>query len=468
VLQLLFDELTGGFMFPLPARALTVFSIVLVWLSPVLVMADGQEAKVDAIFAGATAKTPGASVLIVQDGRVLYKAGYGAANVDQGITNAPDTRFHLASVTKQFTAAAVLQLHDRGVLNLDDLVSKYLPDFTHGAKMTIADLLHHTAGVPDFISYDQARNAPLECEPGERLNYSNTGYQILGRIIEKVSNRSYGAYLKENIFNPLGMKNSGLEDFKAGKRATGYLLKPADRSYYDSGIDDASGAAAAGGLYSTVEDMLLWDRTLNDETLLKRETIERAFAPATLKSGRKTNYGFGWMISERRGLREIGHGGDITGFNTYIARYPDQKFTVIVLSNAGMRPPGPIPTAGEAAHKIADIYLEDQMEPVQELTALKLDPTILARYVGEYELQAPQVIIDNSGKVFKITLEDGKLMGESKIGKDELMAVAETVFESRGGPFPIVITFESGPQGTVRGLVFSIMGVREFPAVKTR
>jgi len=440
-------------------------------LSPSLapsVTANGREALVDALFSGATAQSPGATVIVMKDGQTVYKKAYGTANLELGVPVAIDTRFRLASVTKQFTAAAILQLHDRGLLDVDSPIAKYLPDFPGGDKLTVYHLLTHTAGIPDFISYEQAKQVPQEFAPGERMNYSNTGYVMLGLIIENISGKSYEAYLKENIFDPLGMKDSGYDHHETilRNRASGYLFDPAGRTYVNAPFQEMKGVFAAGALYSTVEDMGRWDQALYGDRILKPESIARAFKPVTLTSGRRANYGCGWMISQVRGLREVGHGGDINGFNTYIARYPDQNFSVIVLSNVGMRPPGPLPTATDLARKVAEIYLDDVMKPARVFTGVEVDPKILARYAGDYELHAPQVIIDNSGKVFKITLEDGKLMGESIQGKAPLLAESPTVFVVPGSP--VKVTFEVNAGGEVTGLIFNIMDVREFTAVKIR
>lgn len=446
--------------------AITCLALISV-LAP-SITANGREARVDALFSGAGPQAPGAAVIILKDGQMVYKQAYGTANLELGVPVALDTRFRLASVTKQFTAAAILQLHDRGLLDVDSPIAKYLPDFPNGDKITVYHLLTHTAGIPDFISYEEAKKVPQECAPGERMNYSNTGYVMLGLIIEKVSGKSYEAYLKENIFDPLGMKDSGYDHHETilKNRASGYLFDPGSRTYVNAPYQEMKGVSSAGALYSTIEDMARWDQALYGDRILKPASIERAFKPVTLTSGRQARYGCGWMISEVRGVREIGHGGDINGFNTYIARYPDQKFSVIVLSNVGMRPPGPLPTATDLARKIAEIYLDDVMKPAQPFSDIEVDPKILARYAGDYELHAPQVIIDNSGKVFKITLENGKLMGESIQGKAPLLAESPTVFAIPGSP--VKITFEVNAGGEVTGLIFNLMDVREFKAVKIR
>lgn len=174
----------------------------------------------------------------------------------------------------------------------------------------------------------------------------------------------------------------------------------------------------------------------------------------------------GWMIGRYKGLTEIHHGGDITGFNTEIARFPEQKLTVIVLSNIGMRPPGPLPNAMEISRKIAEIYVGDQMKEEPEVKIIRLDPALLDLYVGEYEIEAPEVVLREGGRTFTITREGDRLMGESKMGKTELLAESETVFQAKGSP--VKLTFTKDPDGKVNKVLFGVMGVREFPAHRIR
>jgi len=423
---------------------------------------DSRIHEVDKLFEPvSTGKTPGAAVLVVRDGEVILKKGYGMADVEISLPNTPKTRFLLASVTKVLTAASIMQLHDRGLLSIDEPVSKYLPDFLPGNRVKIRNLLNHTGGLPDFMSYEQAISKPLEFEPGTRVSYSNIGYQMLGRIIEKVSGKSYEEYLHENFFKPLGMSSSGVDqDASLKDRACGYLNAP--EGFTSVGRNAAIDAYAAGSLFSTVEDLLLWNEALDSGKLVKPETLQLVFTPSRLSDGREAVFGLGWMIGRYKGLREIHHGGDITGFSTEVARFPEQKFTVIVLSNIGMRPPGPLPNALDLTRKIAEIYLGDQMKEEAPAQALELSHALLDLYVGEYEIEAPEVVLREGGRTFTITREGDRLMGESKMGKGELLAESETVFQAKGSP--VRLTFTKDPDGKVNRVLFSIMGVREFPA----
>ena len=334
-----------------------IATLVLAAFSLCAATPPGAEKKIDELFRPiAEIKSPGAAVAVVRNGQVIFTKAYGMADVANGVDNSPGTIFRLASITKTFTAVAVLQLMEGGKLKLNEPLSKYMADFPNSEKILISHLLSHTAGVADFIPYEELQKRPLEFEPGSRISYSNNGYSLLGRVIEKVSGQPWDEYLRDHIFLPLGMKHTGYDRTQelAG-RATGYLAG-ADGQYKPIPPQDAFGAYAGGGLYSTVEDMVRWDLGLSSGKLLRQETLERASTPGLLTDGRRTVYGLGWMTTNYRGLREVGHGGDITGFNTYFARYPDSQLSVIVLSNVGMRPPGPVPVSADLVHRIAEIW----------------------------------------------------------------------------------------------------------------
>ena len=423
------------------------------------------EKKVDELFRPvAGGKLPGAAVAVVQDGQVVFMKAYGMADVAKGIANSPGTIFRLASVTKTFTAVAVLQLVEGGKLKLDDPLSKYVADFPNADKIRISHLLSHTAGVPDFIPYDEVKKRPLEFEPGSRINYSNNGYYLLGRVIEKVSGQPWDEYLRDHIFLPLGMKHSGYDrTTELAGRATGYLAG-GEGTYQPIAPQDALGGYAGGGLYSTVEDMALWSGGLTSGKLLRKETLERASTPGLLTDGRRTAYGFGWMTASYRGLREVGHGGDATGFNTYFARYPDEKLTVIVLSNVGMRPPGPLPMAADLTHRIAEVWLEDRMQKADTQPDVKVDSTTLESYTGRYRVDAPEVIIQNMGSHIVITRQGDHLVAEAGAMKAPLLAKSDTVFQALGSPAEL--TFVRGGSGKCPKNVITLMGLREFPALR--
>jgi len=417
---------------------------------------DAQEKskQIDALFACSTqGDAPGASVVVIQGNTVLHKKGYGLASVEENVPNTPDTIFRLGSITKSFTAMAILQLHERGRLHIDDPAAEYFPDTAHGHKVRLRHMLTHTSGIHESL------DAPLEFTPGEQMSYSNAGYNLLGKIIEKVSGDSYDGYLRKNIFEPLGMVHTGFEHpgTHLENRASGYEHGK-NGIYTDVGQTDVSGAYAAGALYSTVEDMHLWDQALNTEKLLKAETLKQAFSRVRLNDGTEASYGFGWMINQHRGLRTINHGGDISGFNSYMGRFPDEQFTVIVLSNIAMRPQGPLPTAGDLARQIAEIYLADKMSAKAEIQVIELDPKLYDAYAGQYRLvNVPQEVIDVSGEVLAITREDDRLHLQSKLGKVEIVPETEARFLVKQDNS--IITFTKEDTGQVTGFKFDAMGL---------
>ena len=425
---------------------------------------DPRLPQVDALFTAVYGKPlPGAAVLAVRDGKIIHRAAYGLASVELDVPNRPETVFRIASLSKQFTALAVLQLCDQGKLSLDDRLSRFYPDFPDAEKITIYHLLTHTAGIPDFITFEEARKTPLQSPPGARLNYSNIGYEILGRIIETVSGKSYQDYLAENIWRPLKMAHSGVDTGRQiiPGRAAGY--QPDGKGGFTNvDFSEPANKPASGGLFSSVDDMLLWDQALYSGGLLKPETLALAFRPVKLNSGREAGYGCGWMVGTRRGLREIGHGGDINGYNAYIARYPDQHFTVIVLSNTTMRPPGPVPTAEDLAHRIADLALADVMAPVQPPPDVAVPSAVLDQYAGKYKLEAPPIILQNAGDIYTFTREGNRLFAQAGPIKLPLFAESQDTFYATQAPAKI--TFVRDSSGKVTEFILVLGGVREYRA----
>ncbi len=421
---------------------------------------DASE-RIDALLAAtANARLPGAAVLVLRDGAVVHSKAYGLANLELGVPNTPRTKFRLASVSKSFTALLVLQLVEQGRLRLDDPLEKYVPGVVGGDKMTIHHLLSHTAGMPDFMSFDEAARMPRDAAPGERLNYSNLGYAALGRVIEKVTGKTYEAHLREAMLDPLGMKDTGCDrrDAALPDRATGYLFDPAKgmtlAEYTDSGND-----FAGGGLYSTAEDMARWVRALQEGRIVSLATLEKAWTPVTLEGGRRGPYGYGFMLVPYRGLREIGHGGDISGFNSYVALYPSEKLAVVVLSNVGMRPPGPVPEAGAIAHQVVEVLAGDRLGP-QWPPAVTLAPEVLDRYVGSYRLEVPPPVAAVMGEAIEIRRDGARLFAKGKQGEAEIVPESETEFYAKESP--VRFSFTPGVDGAAARAVLSLMGLREF------
>jgi D-alanyl-D-alanine carboxypeptidase len=420
----------------------------------------GASERIDAVFAAtAGGKLPGAAVVVVRDGAVIHSKAYGLANVELGLPNTPRTKFRLASVSKSFTALLVLQLVEEGRLRLDDPLGKYVPGVVGGDAMTIHHLLSHTAGMPDFMSFEDAAKMPRDAAPGERLNYSNLGYAALGRVIEKVTGKTYEAQLRDAILDPLGMKDTGCDrrDAALAGRATGYAFDPA------AGVAPAEDSAAgndfaAGGLYSTAEDMARWVQALVEGRIVSPATLEKAWAPVTLAGGRHGAYGYGFMLFPYRGLREVGHGGDATGFNSYVALYPTEKLAVVVLSNVGMRPPGPVPEAGAIAHRVVEVLAGERLGP-QWPPSPAVAPEVLDRYVGTYRIEVPPPVAAVMGDSLVIRRDGARLLAKGKQGEAEIVPESETEFYAKEGP--VRISFTPQADGASRA-VLNLMGLREF------
>lgn len=288
------------------------------------------------------------SVLVAQDGPVLISKGYGLADIENGISNTPQTRFRIGSMTKQFTAMAILLLQAQGKLNVGDRICDYIPDCSAAwGEITIHQLLTHTSGLP--VSYPALTEAsatqaplapieiialfkdePLQFKPGEKFGYSNVGYILLGYLIEEVSGQSYATFLQGHIFGPLNMKDTGYEH-DGSNLAIGYAFLDNKADFINISIP-----FSAGGLYSAVEDLYLWDQALYSEQLVSKESLDtmfNAFVSAPSPYPSQVGYGYGWFVGEGLNRRVIGHGGKINGFKSYIQRFPDDKVTIIVLSN---------------------------------------------------------------------------------------------------------------------------------------
>lgn len=331
-------------------------------------------AVVDALLSeNRTDPAPGTSVIIIRDGAVLKRANHGLANLESGAPIESDTAFRLGSISKQFTAMAIMMLEEQGKLDYDDRVTRFLPELERiGSGVTIRNLLNHTAGLPDYydvlvevtgVARPHTRHGldayaawgdPLFA-PGERYEYSNPGYELLALIVEAASGEIFGEFVEARIFRPLGMMDSVVFDARLpemAKRAYGY-----SRTESGFGIDDddpLNFIIGSGGIYSTVEDLYLWDQALYGEQLVRAGTLAAAFSPTRLNGGEDYPYGFGWGLEDHLARRRVSHSGSWVGFHNYISRYPDDAFTVVVLSNLAE-------TDVEAlANAIAAAYLVDE------------------------------------------------------------------------------------------------------------
>ncbi|HUH90081.1 MAG TPA: serine hydrolase domain-containing protein [Lysobacter sp.] len=309
--------------------------------------ADAVIAEVDRLMQRYDGSGPGAALLVLQDGQSVLRRGYGLADLEQGTAVGSQTNFRLASVSKQFTAAAILLLAEQDRLHLDDPVRKWLPSLPAACEaITLRHLLTHTSGLIDYedvmpdVLGRQLRDADvleiLEAQdrtyfaPGSDYRYSNSGYALLALTVEQASGRDYPAFLRERIFQPLGMDNT-LAYVRGGHdishRAYGYTA--VDGVWTRTDQSPTSAVLGDGGIYSSIDDLAKWDAALYDDRLLADESRRMAFAPATPTDDPQVDYGFGWRISGD----SVWHSGETIGFRNVIVRYPQQRLTVVLLSN---------------------------------------------------------------------------------------------------------------------------------------
>jgi D-alanyl-D-alanine carboxypeptidase len=418
-----------------------------------------KSAQVDALLAQFNqGNTPGVAVLVIQDGKTVHHKGYGFARLDTKEPIGPDTSFDLASVSKQFTAMAVMILAERNKLSYDDPLSKFFPEFpAYAQKVTIRNLLTHTSGLVDVIDdkwfrkgYEPsskevagfvAKELNLKSAPGEKFEYSNTGYLLLAVIVQKASGQPFATFMRDNVFKPLGMSHSLIWD--EGKPKIEHLAisyAPAEGSFQS--LDPVSDTFIYGakGVITTTEDLIKWNEALESEKLVKAATLQQAFTPMKLNDGTESPYGFGWRLGRDNGLVMVGHSGGYLGYRTHIRRYPSQRTTIVVLSNNAA-------AGGEnLANGIGRIYLGDKM--VAPAPKIKVDPAVLNSYVGKYESESPNM----PGATFDITIENGELfITFPPRPRTQLLAQTPTEYLVSGTRATIV-TFTKDEQDKVKGL----------------
>ncbi len=373
-------------------------------------MPDGAIAKIDAIVQeGLDKKIASYAVGVMKDGRLVLARGYGYADVENSVPATAETVYRLGSITKQFTSMAIMQLAEAGKASVDDELTKFLPDYpTQDHKVTIHHLLNHTSGIksytslPNFfrtarqdMSHDDMlalfKEQPFDFAPGEKMQYNNSGYYLLGIVIEKASGQSYADYLADHIFKPLGMHATRYGDTRpviprramAYKRERGQLINDAPISMTAPG--------AAGRCVSNVLDLLKWHQALEAGDFISAASYEVMYRPTSLPDGKVQKYGYGWGLGEMAGHRKLSHGGGINGFSTMIGRYPDDRLAVIVLANTAGAP------AGGIESRIAKVMLGIEDPPIEDR---ETDTVLVTPLAGTYDLE---------GDKLQVIAEDGKL-----------------------------------------------------------
>ncbi|WP_106792291.1 serine hydrolase [Aquimarina sp. Aq78] len=371
---------------------------------------------------------PGATVLVAKQGKIIYHKAFGLANIELQVPMKPNNVFEIGSITKQFTSVAILMLMEQGKLTIQDEITKFIPDYpTHGKKITIHHLLNHTSGIKSYTSMNLSeiaakdmtptelinyfKNEPMDFDPGEKWLYNNSGYIILGFIIEKISGQSYEDFVEQNIFTPLAMNNSyyGSKREVIKNRASGYQTR---EGYVNSAYLSMTLPYAAGSLMSTVEDLHKWQNAVNTNVLVKAETIKKAFQNTTLKNGKPTYYGYGWSVNEIKGIPTIEHGGGIFGYTSYQIYIPEEDVHAAILTNCNCNSPTDI-TIRIAAIAIDKPYGKEKIADVSASALKKL--------TGVYEFE--------DGAVRSISLKDGQLYSQRDAGKKfKIFPKAENTF----------------------------------------
>lgn len=443
-------------------RAIVLFSVLAFLSSSAYSQTDRIDDYVKAQMQ--TQKIPGLSIAVVRNGEVVKAKGYGLANVELNVPASAETVYQSGSMGKQFTATAVMMLVEEGKLALDDKINKYFPDSPESwNNITIRHLLTHTSGTTDYPKdFDfrrdyteaellkKAQAIPLAFAPGEKWSYSNLGYVTLGILVSKVSGKFYGDFLQERIFKPLGMSTARIinESDIVMNRAAGYRM-PKGELKNQEWVSPTMNTTADGSLYLTVLDMAKWDAALYTEKLLKKSSFDQIWAPVKLNDGKTRPYGFGWAFEDVRGHKLIEHGGAWQGFTSHIARYIDDKLTIIVMTNRAGANPGLI------AHGIAGLYNPD-LAPAERKEA-HVDPKVFDDYVGEYEI-AP-------GVTMNITRDADKLWVQAT-GQPRVQIFPESPTKFFLKVVDAQVTFVKDAAGRVTHLVLHQGGDREAKRIK--
>ncbi|WP_435017880.1 serine hydrolase domain-containing protein [Tundrisphaera sp. TA3] len=458
------------------AQLILILCLALPWAAPA---SAGVADDADAYVKGEVAKRliPGLAVAVVHRGEVVLARGYGMANLEWSAPATPDTVFGLASVSKQFTATAIMLLARDGELSVDDPIAGKLDGLPKAwAGITVRHLLGHTSGIKEYLraknlslrqDYAEAdlirmvADEPLEFPPGTRWAYSNTNYVLLGMIVAKAGETSLAAFCRDRIFEPLGMKSTRVNDPRAiiPRRAAGY-----ERSWgvlrLSEWISPSLAATGDGAVVSTALDLAKWEAALDGDRLLPRATLREMWTPGRLADGKPTGYGFGWVIGERRGRPVLEHAGGFPGTSAYIGRFPDEKLSVIVLSN--------IANAGAAqiGRGIAALYAPSLAAPAPPPPDAKADPAITARHraalvawrdgtldPGLFTPEAKEALFPGPiGDVRKQLAGLGPLGSFAPLGMKEADGLRSHRYRATLGEADLILTIGETPDGQIASI----------------
>ena len=435
------------------------------------------EAKVDQLFAEWNrADSPGAAVAVTRDGEVIYKQGYGTANLEYDIPITPITVFDIASVSKQFAAFAIATLAHEGKFSLDDDIRTYLPDVPDfGHTITIRHLLHHTSGLRDWvqslviagvamedvISFKHIlkmvrHQKALNFEPGTAYSYSNTGYNLLAEIVERVTGNTFREWTDTHIFKPLAMANTHFhDDHQVILKNRAYSYRSVENGGFKHAVNMTT-ALGSSSVYSTVEDLAKWLLNFDDTQIGEQTVIEQMHQRGVLNNGEQIGYALGLSIGEYRGLKTVGHSGSWRGFRSHLMRFPEQKFGVVILCNLDTFNPLRL------AEQVADVYLADVLAPVEvsapekaiesaeEVESETLTPEQLTEFEGAYYTEE----LDTT---YSIRVHGNQLVAQHIRHDDILLTYTDGHFHGDSWFFP-KIHFTRDDAGHVAG--FRLTGDR--------
>jgi len=419
---------------------------------------------VDKLFAAWSKQdSPGCALAVIHNGKIVHKRGYGMADLEQGIPIQPDTVFNIASVSKQFTVFLILLLVHAGLLSLDDDVRRHvpeLPDF--GKTITVRHLLSHTSGLredwslltlagwrsEDVITRDDVfslirRQKSLNFDPGDDYTYCNTGYHLLAQIAQKVGGKELRQLSHEKIFEPLAMKQTVFQDHHR------MLIKGKALSYAPKTgggferMNYGAGRAGPGNLHTTIEDLAKWDQNFYDPRVGSKKLLEEQQRKAKLNSGKMIDYAGGLRHGDYRGLPIVEHSGAIAGYRSVLLRFPEQRFSVVILANVSSFKPAAL------ARKVADLYLPKELQP--EFVGKAATPDSVARCVGEYRFP--------SGLLYAFTQQDGKLFLQTDTGRARLLAIKDDEYLESGSQTKFVFS-KAGQALTVQSIGLDQIGTR--------
>lgn len=434
-----------------------------------------KSAEVDALFAQwSKPDSPGCAVAVIKDGEVVYKRGYGMANLDYGIPISSVSVFNIASVSKQFTAMSVALLARQGKLSLDDDIRKNLPEFPrYQSPITIRNLLYQTSGIREYshlmsaagIKFQDAtdedvfkiltRQKELNFKPGEEYLYSNSNYFLLAQIVKSASGKSLREFAAENIFKPLGMNHTGFHDDSTEvikNRATGYSSRNGGGFSVEA---VGSYHVGDGGLSTTIDDLFRWDQNFYDNKLGGgTPLIQELLTPGTLNSGRKTDYALGLDVETHKGLQVFGHDGVYNGFNAAMIRFPEQRFSAICLCNLdSIQSPG-------LTRRVADIYLANEFKESPETASKIALPDLKVVQVPEKNLAvvAGSYFNSASNNFRRLYVKNGKLIYSRGTSESELAPLGNDHFLMRGTPDRVEIRFKSPRPGAPLQMITTVNG----------